>query len=233
MHWLKSFGLFLRGIFLHVRRTVTSWSPAKKIIVAVVLVGCVAATFLIDVPAPSHLRAMAGPYTLPIFWAIYVIATQFPIPRTLFTLTAGILFGPIHGIVVALTATTVSAVMSLGIVRHFVGDWMAPHLHHPAVARINARLEERGWVAITSLRMIAAIPFSILNYVAAMSPVKMRQFAVATLVGSAPGTIATVLFGETLTGDLNPWMLASTVALACVGIVGLAVDNRTPVKAES
>ena len=76
----------------------------------------------------------------------------------------GILFGTGRGILIALTATTVSAVISLLIVRTLLRDWVEPRLTHPAVESINRRLEERGWLAILSLRMIAAVPFSIMNY---------------------------------------------------------------------
>lgn len=109
---------------------------------------------------------------------------------------------------------------------------MAPRLTHPAVAGINHRLRERGWLAITSLRMIAAVPFSILNYVAALTSIPLIGFTVATLIGSAPGTIATVLLGNTLTGDTDPLYIVSALVLMVIGFGGLALDTKLPVKDE-
>ncbi|WP_018295527.1 TVP38/TMEM64 family protein [Corynebacterium lubricantis] len=184
----------------------------------------------IDVPPLSVLRDWAdstGPWFPVLFWLMYVGITQLPIPRTVMTLSAGVLFGTGWGILIAVTATTVSAAISLLIVRGLLRDWIAPRLTHPTVQKINTHLEQRGWVAVISLRMIAAVPFSVLNYAAALTKIKVVPFTVATLIGSAPGTVVTVLFGDTLTGQANPIVVVATVVLAVIGIIGLIVDARS------
>lgn len=191
---------------------------------------------LIDVPSLPQLRAWSdqtGAWFPVVFWLLYVVVTQFPIPRTLLTVSAGVLFGAVEGILLALTATTVSAVISLLLVRFLLRDWVEPRLTHPAVQRINARLEERGWLAITSLRMIAGVPFSVLNYAAALTRVPVVPFAAATFVGSAPGTILVTLFGETLTGDPDPVFIAIMLVLAVVGLSGVMLDVATPTRQAS
>ena len=193
----------------------------------------VAAWMLLDVPPLSTLRTWSGETGVwfpVLFWLLYVLITQFPIPRTLMTVSAGILFGTGRGILIALTATTVSAVISLLIVRTLLRDWVEPRLTHPAVENINLRLEQRGWLAILSLRMIAAVPFSIMNYAAALTRVPVAPFALATLVGSAPGTILVTLFGDTLTGDADPVFVAIMAVLAVVGVAGLLLDARLPTR---
>ena len=230
---MKRFGQFVAGVVRDAARAVAGWSWARRVAVAVALAVFLAVTVLIDVPAISTLRSWAeaaGPWFLVLFWLGYVVITQFPVPRTILTLSSGVLFGPWVGIIVALTATTVAAALSLLVVRGLLGEWMAPRLRHPAVAGINARLEQRGWLAVTSLRMIAGVPFSIMNYAAALTSVPLGMFTVATLVGSAPGTVVTVVLGDALTGDVDPLVIGLTVVLAVIGLVGLAVDHRLPVK---
>ena len=211
----------------------TRW---KVVALVAALAVFIAASALIDVPSLPQLRAWSdqtGAWFPVVFWLLYVVVTQFPIPRTLLTVSAGILFGPAEGILLALTATTVSAVISLLLVRLLLRDWVEPRLRHPAVKRINQRLEERGWLAITSLRMIAGVPFSVLNYAAALTRVPVLPFAVATFVGSAPGTILVTLFGETLTGDPNPVFMAIMVVLAVVGLSGVVLGVATPTRQAS
>lgn len=196
----------------------------------------IAAWMLIDVPSLAQLRSWSeqtGAWFPVVFWLAYVVITQFPIPRTLLTVSAGVLFGAVKGIALALTATTVSSVISLLLVRFLLRDWVEPRLTHPAVQRINQRLEERGWLAVTSLRMIAGIPFSIMNYAAALTRVPVLPFAVATLVGSAPGTILVTMFGQTLTGDPDPIFVAIMAVLAVIGIAGLLFDATTPTRQAS
>lgn len=230
---MKRFGQFVVGVVRDAVDAVVGWSWRRRIAVALGLLVFVAVALLVEAPEMGTLRAWAdaaGPWFLGLYWLGYVLITQFPVPRTILTLSSGLLFGPWVGVLVALSATTVAATLSLTVVRGLLGEWMAPRLRHPAVAGINARLEQRGWLAVTSLRMIAGVPFSIMNYAAALTSVPLGMFTVATLVGSAPGTVVTVFLGDALAGDVDPVVVGLTVALAVLGLAGLAVDHRLPVK---
>lgn len=233
--WWRSIGQFLGGLFSDAVTAFLQWSWTKRILVIIALLSFLAINLLLEIPALDTLRdwadAAGGGFFL-LFWLGYVLITQFPIPRTILTLSAGVLFGPWEGILLALSATTVSAMISLTVVRRLLGDWIRPRLTHPGVVGINARLRQRGWLAVASLRMIAGIPFSVLNYVAGLTSVPLLPFAVATLLGSAPGTIVVVLLGDTLTGEADPLMLWAMLALALLGILGLVLDARVPVKAK-
>lgn len=231
--WLRSLGQFLAGIFSDAVTTFLEWSWLRRILMIVSLLAFLVVTVVVDVPPLSTLRDWAdsaGNWFVVLFWFGYVLITQFPIPRTLLTLSAGVLFGPWLGIALALSATTVSAALSLSVVRSLLGEWIRPRLTHPAVVGIDARLRHRGWLAVTSLRMIAGVPFSVLNYVAALTSVPLIPFALATLIGSAPGTVVTVLLGNTFTGQTDPVLVAITIVLAILGILGLALDTKIPVK---
>src|SRR5699024_3523237 len=69
----------------------------------------------------------------------------------------------------------------------------------PRIAAVDRRLRRQGWLSIASLRMVPAVPFSVLNYAAALSSVRFRHFLPATVLGSAPGTVAAILLGQALT----------------------------------
>ncbi|MFC4155419.1 TVP38/TMEM64 family protein [Corynebacterium marambiense] len=207
--------------------------PLLKRLAIMAFVGATAVMIVnVDVPGIARFRAWsedAGGWFPLVFFTGYVVITQFPVPRTILTLASGILFGPALGILIAVTATTTSAALSLSIVRTLLGDWIRPRLTHPTVVGINARLRERGWLAVASLRMIAAVPFSVLNYTAALTQVPLSAFTVATLLGSAPGTTVTVILGDALAGQANPAVVVITVILTLVGVSGLILDSRIPV----
>lgn len=78
--------------------------------------------------------------------------------------------------------------------------------------------------------MIAGIPFSIMNYAAALTRVPVVPFAIATFIGSAPGTILVTMFGDTLTDRPDPTFVAIMVILAVVGCTGLLIDATTPLR---
>lgn len=208
--------------------SVRSWSYKKKVFIALLLI--IAATIIIVYrPSTVALREMAQSYgkaSIIIYFLLYISITQLPIPRTVFTLTAGILFGPLVGFLLVISATTLSALISFSIVRQLLGEWMKPRLKHPAVAGINERLYKRGWLAILSLRMIAAVPFSILNYAAALSSIPLLPFVIATALGSAPGSLATVFLGDSMTGQINLPMLSVSLILFILGTSGLILDKK-------
>ena len=189
-----------------------------------------------DVPDMADIRAWAdatGPWFFAVFFAAYVGFMQLPVPRTVFTLSAGVFFGIGPGILLAIAATAVSALVSLTVVRFFARDWARGFLdRYPRLRSLDDRLERRGWLAVTSMRMIAAIPFAPLNYACALSSIRVPQFFFATVVGSAPGTIATVVLGDAIAGGAGWRFLIVTGSLVVLGLVGLLIDSRMPVPGE-
>lgn len=234
--WMHSFGSFCIQLAQSAWGSIRALSPRRwALLIALTLAGVTLFTWL-GVPDLSQMRAAAarlGAWFPVAFTLGYVIFTQFPLPRTIWTVAAGILFGPWQGLVLSLFALTISAVLSLLIVRSLLGKWIRPHLAHPAVYTINAHLERRGWLAIASLRMIAGVPFSLLNYVAALTPISVSHFTVATVVGSIPTTVIGVFFGNALTGAVDPGIIVAFVVFALTGMGGLVLDSRLPTPTQS
>lgn len=231
--WVLQFIDFCRGVITDAIATFLAFPAWKKVAVVAAAVAAVVLLFMVDIPSVELLRLWAdgaGDWFFLVYFLIYIVFTQFPIPRTFFTLMSGIFFGPMKGCLLALTATTVSATISFVIVRHFLRDWMAPKLTHPAVHGIDERLRQRGWLSVTCLRMIAGIPFFVLNYSTAVSSIRFVPYIAATFVGSAPNTIAIVLLGDTFTGNVNPALLLVSALLLVIGVSGLVLDAKLPVR---
>ncbi|MFE3799457.1 TVP38/TMEM64 family protein [Nocardia tengchongensis] len=163
------------------------------------------------------------------FFAVHTLVCVAPFPRTIFTLSAGVLFGSAEGLTLAVTATTLSAVLALWLVRALDHERVRARLTHPTVQAVDARLERRGWLAIGSLRLIAFAPFSIVNYCAALSSIRFTPYLAATFLGIIPGTVGTVLLGDALTNRTSPAQVILTVACLAVGVIGLMVDARMTV----
>lgn len=231
----RGFGSFLFELRNHAWNTIKQWSLKRWIAVCVAAVIIVLILRFASLPELEILRnwaAQHGSWFVLAFWIGYVVLTLFPLPRTLWTVSAGILFGPSLGMLIATTALTVSAIVAFLIVRSILGEWIRPHLTHPAVLSTAKRLEARGWVAVFSLRMISGVPFSLLNYLAALTPIKLSQFSLATFVGSIPTTAIGVFFGDALITGANPLLLSLMIFLALLGLLGLYIDARLlpPVK---
>ena len=129
------------------------------------------------------------------------------------------------GIAIAVVASTLSAVIALLLVRAL--GWQLNRLvSHPAVASVDARLRARGGPAILSLRMIPAVPFSVLNYAAGASAVRLLPYLLATLAGLLPGTAAVVVLGDALTGNVSPLLALISLCTTALGVGGLVYELR-------
>ncbi|WP_211300254.1 TVP38/TMEM64 family protein [Nocardia fluminea] len=189
---------------------------------------------MVPLPGPQQIRDWAGdsgPLLPLLFFLFYAVLAVAPVPRTVLTVTSGVLFGPILGSILAMAATAVSATVALLGVRVLGRDRVAEHLTHPAVRAVDDRLARRGWLAVAALRLIPVVPFSILNYCCGLSSVRVAPYLVATVAGSAPGTISTVVLAGSLAGDSHPVAIAVSAICLSIGLIGLIVDLRLPVDA--
>ncbi|WP_445170161.1 TVP38/TMEM64 family protein [Mycolicibacterium sp. Dal123E01] len=218
----------LRSVSAAVVSTARQVSRTRIALTASATVILVAVALLVPLPTALQLRDWAtslGAWFPLAFLAAHIVVTVFPFPRTAFTLAAGLLFGPGLGVVIAVVASTVSALVALLLVRA-LGWQLSKLVSHPAVESVDARLRTRGWQAVFSLRMIPAVPFSVLNYAVGASAVRVLPYLWATLAGLIPGTTAVVFLGDALTGNISPLLILVSVCTAAVGVAGLAYEVR-------
>jgi uncharacterized membrane protein YdjX (TVP38/TMEM64 family) len=212
----------LRGLIAAVVATARQVSTLRMVLTGVVVAVVVAVALLVPLPTAVQMRDWAtsvGPWFPLAFLGAHIVVTVLPFPRTAFTLAAGLLFGPVLGITLAVVASTASAVIALVLVRA-VGWQLSRLVRHQAVETVDARLRDRGWIAVMSLRLIPAVPFSVLNYAAGASAIRLLPYTFSTLAGVLPGTAAVVILGDALTGHVSPLLVLVSL---CTGIVGIAL----------
>lgn len=200
--------------------------------VAAVLLVILVAT-LVPAPGLEQFREWAahlGPWFPVAFFVAYALVTVAPIPRSTFTYSAAVLFTPAVAVSWSLVATGVAATLAFIGVRRLGHTRTAALRADPRVASVDARLRRRGWLSVGSLRLVPAVPFSVVNYAAALTSIPYPQFLLATLVGSAPGTVAAVILGYSLTEGDGTAALWATAGFAAVGLVGMVLDARLPVR---
>ncbi|WP_206488561.1 TVP38/TMEM64 family protein [Rhodococcus sp. KRD162] len=200
-------------------------------LLALVVMIIVFALVAVLVPHPSidQIRQWGisvGPAFPLVFCAVHALVTIAPVPRTLFTLSAGVLFGPLTGLAVTIGASTVSAIVALLLVRAIGREAVAARMSHSALDSIDDSLRRRGWLAVGSLRLIAPVPFSLVNYACGVSAVRVVPFAAATAAGMLPGTLGIVLIGGAIGGNSHPALLVVSAVCIAIGLTGLFVDWR-------
>lgn len=208
----------------------------RAILALLVVIAVLAAAYLTPLPSIGRVREWSdamGPWFPLVFFVAYAVATIGPVPRTPFTVMAGVLFGPAVGFTGSMIASTIAAVVAFGLARRLGRARVQRHLDRAVFQALEERLERRGWLAVGSLRLIPVCPFSVLNYASGLSSVRPIPYTVASVLGTMPGTAAVVFLGEAVAGEAGGGTVVLSGALFAVGVIGLIVDTRLPLHRSS
>lgn len=135
------------------------------------------------------------------FMLIYIIATAASIPGAVFlTLAGGFIFGPWLGTVYVIISATLGACCVFLAVRTALGEWLAQKVSG-WVAKLEKGFQQNAFSYLLSLRLVPLFPFWVINIVAALLNVELKQFFLATLIGIIPGSFVYNLVGNGL-GEL-------------------------------
>ena len=160
-----------------------------------------------------------------VFIAVSAALTCAMFPGPVLAGASGLLFGTALGFPVSLTAATLGACCAFLISRR-VGHAPAELLAGPRMRQIRDWIGRRGFVAVLLARITPGVPYTAVNYVAGLTPVRLPVFAAATALGAAPRAFAYTALGGSF-GDWNsPEAIAAAAVLVVMGVVGLVLLRR-------
>ena len=202
---------------------------AGRLMVLALLVAGMAAVWLNRAALePEAIRTAieAHPAIAPVlFLLLHIVASLLFVPRTLMGLVAGGVFDFWWGLVWAAMGSVLGAVAGFLIAR-YVNSGMIDLESLPKLGPVLQRAEAGGWRAVTMLRLIPVIPHSFSNYALGLTRLSLGGYALGSLLGQLPMTIAYVSFGaaggRAVSGGQD-WLLP-----AIVGAVALAVSILLP-----
>jgi uncharacterized membrane protein YdjX (TVP38/TMEM64 family) len=183
-------------------------------------------TDLLDIRVAVQAAGLWAPL---LFVLLQGVVTVTPVPRSVFTVAAGVLFGGIIGVLLAVAGTSLAAAFAFGLVRLLGGRFARRHADHRVMTWVRPRLEHRGLLAMVSLRLIPAVPFSAMNYASALAGVRFAPYLLGTVLGVLPGTIGIVILGDAAVGgNPHPAMLLVSLTSGAVGLTGALIAARRP-----
>jgi uncharacterized membrane protein YdjX (TVP38/TMEM64 family) len=169
-------------------------------------------------PAAIRDAIAAYPAAPLVFIVAHVAASLLFIPRTLLAMAAGLLFGMWWGLFWAVLGSVVGAVAGFLIARYVNSGWLVLE-NLPKIGPILLKAEAGGWRAVTVLRLIPVIPHSLSNYALGLTRLGVWPYAVGSLLGQLPMTVAYVDFavaGGKLAGGQANWVLPITIGAAAL-----------------
>ena len=222
----------------------------KKAVLALVLIGAIAAYFIFDLGQylslenfkASQAEIVAAKDANPAlyiagFFLLYVAVTGLSIPgAAIMSLVAGALFGVVLGTLIVSFASTMGATLAFLSSRYLLRDWVQGKFGERLRA-VDDGLEKDGAFYLFTLRLIPVFPFFVINLLMGLTRIKTGTFFWVSQIGMLPATIVFVNAGtqisriESTAGLLSPTLIASFVALAffpwaAKGIVAVVKRSR-------
>ena len=205
----------------------------KKAVLALVLIGAIAAYFIFDLGQylslenfkASQADIVAAKDANPAlyiagFFLLYVAVTGLSIPgAAIMTLVAGALFGVVAGTIIVSFASTMGATLAFLSSRYVLRDWVRGKFGERLRA-VDDGLEKDGAFYLFTLRLIPVFPFFVINLLMGLTRIKTGTFFWVSQIGMLPATIVFVNAGtqisriDSTAGLLSPTLIASFVALA-------------------
>lgn len=130
--------------------------------------------------------------SLEIYMAAYAVLVAFSIPGALLmSLSGGYLFGVWTGTAAAVAGASTGATAMFLAARTTLGDMLARRLagSHSLLARLQAGARKHTVSTLLALRLMPAVPFTLVNLLAGVVRMRLVPYVLATVVGIAPSTL--------------------------------------------
>ncbi len=147
------------------------------------------------------------------------------------TVAGGFLFGPVAGTALVVLAGTGSAMVAYEIARRLGAGALADPSATGRFAVWGRRLQRRRFETVLVMRLVF-LPFDLVSYLAGAGRIRLGAFVAGTVVGSAPATVAFVLFGASMESfdggvpSINTPVLVASVALLVAGLAIAPIRRR-------
>ena len=138
-----------------------------------------------------------------------------------------LVFGAVSGGFYSLLGTLLGAVLAF-LTGQYLGRDTLRRLAGPRLNHISKQLAQRGILTIAFVRLIPVAPFVIVNLVAGISHVRLRDFVIGSVIGLLPGTVALALITEGVlrAADQPSAYHLSLVALVLLGLAAIGLALR-------
>mmetsp|Transcript_19226 Transcript_19226/g.36821 ORF Transcript_19226/g.36821 Transcript_19226/m.36821 type:complete len:349 (+) Transcript_19226:145-1191(+) len=208
--------------------------PTRIILVAVIIIAvvCLAGSGIafykpIMAAIQDCLRVIPemGFQGLLIFMGLYILLELLSIPVVPLTVSSGVMFGAVQGMLICCMGSTVAAVLAFSIARYGMRDWVADVTRNNAAFNaIDKKIGADSFRVTMLLRISPLLPLSIANYLYGVTSVKIVPYTFGTFFGLMPGAFmqcsAAAMGKSMLGGGAGPeWWQMCMAAILMMGSV--------------
>jgi uncharacterized membrane protein YdjX (TVP38/TMEM64 family) len=119
---------------------------------------------------------------------------------------------------------TLGATAAFLVGRYLARDWVARKIEkNPKFRAIDKAVAEEGWKIVLLTRLSPIFPFNLLNYAFGLTRIRLREYVLASWIGTMPGTILYVYIGSLARAGVRhttpaEWVLRGVGLLASLAV---------------
>jgi uncharacterized membrane protein YdjX (TVP38/TMEM64 family) len=164
---------------------------------------------------------------------VYAVCVVLFIPASILTLGAGATFGVIKGTIVVVIGATLGATLAFIVARTIARKRIeAMAAKDKRFRALDRAISSEGAKIVLLVRLAVVFPFTYSNYVFGLTGLRVLPYALATLVGIIPGSIAFVYIGAAATAaTAGTVKIVVYVSGAVLALIASAFVARIAVKA--
>ena len=156
----------------------------------------------LDHQALTEIIHSAGNWRIAVFLGAHTIAAAIGIPGTVLVVLGGALFGLVWGTLWSILGATAGAVAAFWLARYLFHDWFKRRFcHHPRfggmIKRLDKSMQEQTLAYVLAVRFAPISPFNVVNFLFGLTSISVTPYALGTLIGIIPGTMAYTWLGVT------------------------------------
>lgn len=150
-------------------------------------------------------------------------------PRSVLSVTAGVLFDPVTAIILVSISSVAGACTTFLIARYLAMDmvrrWLACHERFENIYDLTSKY---GAIMVAATRLTPFFPATVLNYGFGVTKVTFTTYFLSTLVSMIPGTVMYVLGADIVgkmisdvgvSAELAVWVIVSVLFCAVVFLI--------------
>jgi len=154
-----------------------------------------------------------GPQAAAVYVLAYLLSSPIPFLAPVLAAAGGLLFGPMAGTALAIFISAGTSLVPFWIARRLGQEWVSAKLKGKRLDDLYRQANQgSGFQFILLLRLVPILPWELQNYVAGVTRVRVPVYLLATILGSAPLTIALVILGAAAK-DPASWQFFAALAL--------------------
>ncbi len=158
---------------------------------------------LFDRMALTEFFEGAGHGSVCLFLLAHVVANAMGVPGTLLVVVGGAVYGLWWGALWSVIGASLGAIAAFCLARYLLSDWFKTRFSHKSISQrnifkqLNSQLCKKPLLCVLTVRFSPVSPFNVVNFAFGLTPVPIRAYALGTLIGIIPGTLAYTWLGVT------------------------------------